>query len=166
MTSNIVLGLIISAVLTVFQGCKRMEMHNANEINSESFRQNSSDKNDTELTAVVRRYAKDGTTSGNFVVLHPIDKPLLGGIIWLNAPELEVDRLLNQAKKNEDVIVKVNIRYCEYPTVDDDLSNSYEPPQINPLTDPLSQVCSIGSVRFMIVSKIEFPPVDINRDAK
>lgn len=169
MPPRLVVGFFLAATIVSLLSCRRETARNAKTLCKETSLQNTVRKSDMVITAVVRRYAKDGVTSGDFVVLHPINEPLRGGIRWINAPEDEIEQLLSSATKNgQDLVAKVNVEYYYPPSadVDVDSSSNYEPPQLNPLKDPLLNGSSRGSVKFEIVPKINFPRLDLSKDAK
>ena len=94
------------------------------------------------------------------MVLHPINEPERGGIRWLNAPEGEIVKMMNDAAKTDgDIVSEMIIRLGEFPRDGID-HNEYEPAQIDRLWDPLKAAYSIGEVKLKIVPKINLPPAD------
>ncbi len=161
MQTRYALGITLAVAMSALIGCKRSGEKVVNTYVSDTSHLIGTKKDETKLTAVVRWYAHRGITKGDFMVLHPINEPERGGIRWLNAPEGEVVKLINEATKIDgDVVGEMNIRFGNMPRDGLDNSGDYEPAQISPLWDPLKAVYSIGEVKLKIVPKINLPPAD------
>jgi len=154
------LGITLAVAAITLTGCKRSGEQIVNTPVSDTSHLLGTKKDETKLTAVVRWYAHRGITKGDFMVLHPINEPERGGIRWLNAPEGEIVKMMNDAAKTDgDIVSEMIIRLGEFPRDGID-HNEYEPAQIDRLWDPLKAAYSIGEVKLKIVPKINLPPAD------